>query len=88
MNIDEKEEKHLVYRTADHNPRECDLCHRKAEQIRQFLDILNIPYIHSTDLNGSLSTDVKVNAYHLYDILMDEEKLKILVRTLKLKALW
>ena len=48
------------------------------------MKILEIPYI---DMPGF---DEFANVYstNLYDILMDEEKLRVLVAKLKLKAFW
>lgn len=87
MNIDVKDEKHPIYRTAEHNPDECSICNQRAHAIREFFKALEIPIIKSTNQTG-LSTDVKVQGYKLYDILMDEEKLLVLVSKLRNKAFW
>jgi hypothetical protein len=50
--------------------------------------MLEIPIIRSTTQTGKLSTDIKVQGYKLYDILMDEEKLRVLVSKLRNKAFW
>ena len=46
------------------------------------------PIIKSVDQNGQLSPDVKINGNQIYDILMDEDKLKVLISKLKNKAFW
>ena len=76
----------------DHEPRfhhdDCDDCRVEAEKTRQFFDELEIPYVHSTNPAGNKAISIKINGYKLYDILTDEEKMKILVSKLKLKAFW
>lgn len=88
MSIDEKDEEHLINRTAEHNPNECNVCNQCADKVREFYKILEIPIIKSTTQTGKLSTDIKVQGYKLYDILMDEEKLRVLVSKLRNKAFW
>lgn len=75
----------------EHGPRktnECDVCNTEANKLRKFFSNVDIPIIKSTGMNGNLSTDVKVRGDVLRDILMDEEKLKVLVSKLRNKAFW
>lgn len=52
------------------------------QKVHEVLDFLEIPY------NKDYVGDETMNVRFLYDILMDEEKLRILVSKLKLKAFW
>lgn len=88
MNIDEKNEEHPIYRTAEHNPNECDFCNQRAQKVREFFKMLDVPITTSTTQTGGLSTSINVRGYLLYDILMNEEKLRALVSKLKMKAFW
>jgi hypothetical protein len=67
---------------------ECDVCNALPKKLRDFFVKLDIPIINSLGMNGQPSTRVKVNGKILYDILMDEEKLKVLVSKLRNKAFW
>ena len=85
MNIDEK---HSIYRTANHNPDKCDVCNQRAIKVRSFLNKLEIPIVTSTTQTGGLSINICVRGYELYDILTDENKLKVLISKLRNKAFW
>ena len=67
---------------------ECDDCQHKATKARAFFKELGVPIIRGTVQTGALTVDVKVRGILLYDILMDEEKLKTLVSKIRLKAFW
>jgi hypothetical protein len=67
---------------------DCEICQQKAFIIREFFRILEIPVINSKSISGAPSSDIRLNGHMLYNILMDEEKLKILVSKLRLKAFW
>jgi len=55
---------------------------KKAEDLCKMLDIPFYAYTKPEPEEG------KIKVTDLYDILMDEEKLKVLVSKLKLKAFW
>jgi len=77
--------KHGHYRTYDD---ECDECQREAHKIREFFAALDIPILNSYGMGGVLSSSVRLRGDALHDILIDEEKLKILVSKLRNKAFW
>lgn len=52
-------------------------------KIHHLFDFLEIPY-HNSIITGSDHMSV----FDLYDILMDEEKLRVLVSKLRNKAFW
>ena len=64
-------------------PEQIQAWHDKLKKAENLIDALDIP--SSKDAFGAW---VVVYAHDLYDILMDEEKLKELVSKLKLKAFW
>lgn len=79
----------------DHEPRpiyglyeDCDECNNKAIRVRSMLGTLGIPYYNSTNQDGSPSPNIKISGQALYDILMDEEKLRVLISKLRNKAFW
>jgi hypothetical protein len=68
---------------------ECDECQQEAKKIRDLFSMLEIPVVNSIGMKkGTLSARVTVRGQALYDILTDEEKLKILVSKLRNKAFW
>jgi hypothetical protein len=67
---------------------ECEVCRSEGQKLRNFFAAVEIPIIKSVDQNGQLSPDVKINGNQIYDILMDEDKLKVLFSKLKNKAFW
>jgi hypothetical protein len=57
----------------------------RIKKSHQMLKILEIP----TDSNGMVCwKPAKISSIDLYDILMDEERLKVLVSKLRNKAFW
>lgn len=65
--------------TAD----EIQAWHDKLNKAEKLIELLEIP-----SYKEPFGAWVSVYAHDLYDILMDEEKLKELVSKLKLKAFW
>jgi hypothetical protein len=57
----------------------------KIRKSHEMLKVLEIP----TDSSGVVSwKPAKISSIDLYDILMDEEKLRVLVAKLRNKAFW
>lgn len=57
----------------------------KCKAILSLMDFLEIPYSMGGAFYQSPPT---INTFDLYDILMDEEKLRVLVSKLRNKAFW
>ena len=59
------------------NTEDFDEIQKKFKMARELMEFLEIPV-----------SSGKVNITNLYDVLMDEEKLRLLSSKLKLKAFW
>lgn len=64
-------------------PEERQAWRDKLEKARQLVEVLEIPCRPEPFGNW-----ITVHAHDLYDVLMDEEKLKVLVSKLRNKAFW
>jgi hypothetical protein len=60
----------------------------KFEKVAGLMTKLGIPFKRCCQVNDGTYYDANIRMLALYDILMDEEKLRELVSTLKLKAFW
>lgn len=60
----------------------------KFDKAAELLKLLNISFMPIVSYPGGIISHGTVSAYDLYDILMNEEKLKVLVAKLNNKAFW
>jgi hypothetical protein len=65
-----------------------DETEEKVRKSKALMNILDIPYLDKTVYNTTTDDFANVCATDLYDILMDEEKLRVLVSKLRNKAFW